>query len=68
MTAPFSARDVLRWTRGRLASGEPSTLFTGAGIDSRLVSEGHLFTAIVGPNHDAHRFLPQVLEAGAAGT
>jgi len=34
---------------------------------SRRVSDGHLFTAIVGPNHDAHRFIPQVVEAGAAG-
>ena len=67
MTAPFSAKDVLRWTQGRLASGKPSTLFNAAVIDSRLVSEGHLFIAIVGPNHDAHRFLPQVLEASAAG-
>ena len=67
MTAPFSARDVVRWTQGRLASGNPSTLFSGAVIDSRLVSDGDLFIAIVGPNHDAHRFLPQVLESGAAG-
>ena len=65
MTAPFSATDVVRWTQGRLASGNPSTLFSGAVIDSRLVSDGHLFTAIVGPHHDAHRFLPQVLEAAA---
>ena len=67
MTSPFSAEDVLRWTQGRLASGNPSTLFSGAVIDSRLVSDGQLFTAIIGPNHDAHRFVPQVLEAGAAG-
>ena len=67
MTAPFTAGDVARWTGGRLVAGSPTTPFTGAVIDSRRVSDGHLFTAIVGPNHDAHRFIPQVVEAGAAG-
>ena len=67
MTAPFTAGDVARWTGGRLLAGSPTTPFTGAVIDSRQVSDGHLFIAILGPNHDAHRFVPQVIEAGAAG-
>jgi UDP-N-acetylmuramoyl-tripeptide--D-alanyl-D-alanine ligase len=67
MTAPFSANDVVRWTGGNLVAGNPQTLFTAAVIDSRQVSDGHLFTAIEGPHHDAHRFVPQVLAAGAAG-
>lgn len=67
MSAPFTAGDVVRWTGGRLVAGSTTTPFTGAVIDSREVSDGHLFTAIVGPNHDAHRFVPQALEAGAAG-
>jgi len=67
MTAPFTAGDVTRWTGGRLVAGNPATPFTGAVIDSRQVTDGHLFTAIVGPNHDAHRFIPQVIETGAAG-
>ena len=67
MTAPFTAGDVARWTGGQLVAGSPTTPFTGAVIDSRQVTDGNLFTAIVGPNHDAHRFIPQVVEAGAAG-
>lgn len=38
---------------------------TGWSIDSRAVNPGDLFFALKGPNHDAHRFVPQVLEAGA---
>jgi len=34
-------------------------------IDSRKVLSGDLFIALVGPNHDAHDFLPQAIEAGA---
>jgi len=35
-------------------------------IDSRLVKEGDLFIAIEGKKHDAHAFVPQVIDAKAA--
>ncbi len=67
MSVPFDARDVVGWTGGRLLAGQADTRFRGVGIDSRQVGPGDLFVAIVGPNHDAHRFVPQVAEAGVAG-
>lgn len=67
MSVPFDARDVVRWTGGRLLAGQADTRFRGVGIDSRRVGPGDLFVAIVGPNHDAHRFVGQVAEAGVAG-
>ena len=38
---------------------------TGWSIDSRAVDAGDLFFALKGPNHDAHRYVAQVLESGA---
>jgi UDP-N-acetylmuramoyl-tripeptide--D-alanyl-D-alanine ligase len=67
MSLPFTARDAANWTRGSLLQGSPEARFAGASIDSRAITPGELFVAIVGPNHDAHRFLSQVASAGAAG-
>ena len=36
--------------------------------DSRKVEEGSLFVPIVGERVDAHKFIPQVMEAGALAT
>jgi UDP-N-acetylmuramoyl-tripeptide--D-alanyl-D-alanine ligase len=66
MSVPYSARDVASWTGGKLLRGSPEARLAGASIDSRAVAAGQLFVAIVGPNHDAHGFLPQAA-AGAAG-
>ncbi|MDK4687922.1 UDP-N-acetylmuramoyl-tripeptide--D-alanyl-D-alanine ligase [Kingella negevensis] len=33
--------------------------------DSRQAQSGDLFVALIGENHDAHKFVPQVLETGA---
>jgi UDP-N-acetylmuramoyl-tripeptide--D-alanyl-D-alanine ligase len=62
----FSVADVVRWSDGRLLSGSGDGELHGAVIDSRQAGPGDLFFAIVGPNHDAHRFVPQVADAGAA--
>lgn len=35
-------------------------------IDTRTIGPGALFFALVGPNHDAHRFVPKAFESGAA--
>jgi UDP-N-acetylmuramoyl-tripeptide--D-alanyl-D-alanine ligase len=67
MSVPFSARRAADWTRGILLRGNPDARFAGASIDSRAVDPGQLFVAIVGPNHDAHRFLSQAATAGASG-
>lgn len=67
MSLPASAADVCNWTKGKLIQGNESQAFDATVIDSREVRAESLFVAIVGPNHDAHRFVAKVLEQGAAG-
>lgn len=58
---------ICGWTGGRLLAGAADRIARGTRIDSREVGAGELFVAIVGPNHDAHRFVAEVLEKGVAG-
>jgi len=67
MSLPVRAEQLCDWTGGRLLQGRPDGAFDATVIDSRQVRRGALFVAIVGPNHDAHRFLDQVVASGAAG-
>ncbi len=67
MSAPFRAEDAVRWTGGRLLAGDADSVFHGVSSDTRDALAGRLFVAIVGPSHDAHRYLKQALEQGAAG-
>jgi UDP-N-acetylmuramoyl-tripeptide--D-alanyl-D-alanine ligase len=41
--------------------------FNSLSIDTRTISEGELFVALVGENFDAHNFLDLALKKGAAG-
>ena len=54
MTAPFRIQDAVNWTGGVVLSGNADASVSGVSIDSRKLSEGNLFAAIVGPNHDGH--------------
>lgn len=65
MSVPFQVGDCVRWTNGERVQGPDDTRLSGVAIDSRRVTAGQLFVAIVGPNHDAHRFIPQALEQKA---
>jgi UDP-N-acetylmuramoyl-L-alanyl-D-glutamate--2,6-diaminopimelate ligase len=47
-------------------SGDPDTEISALTPDSRQVGPGSLFVAYVGENVDAHRFIPQAVERGAA--
>jgi UDP-N-acetylmuramoyl-tripeptide--D-alanyl-D-alanine ligase len=67
MSARFDASDVRGWTGAALTRAAPDTAFSGVSIDSRTVSEGELFVAIAGPNHDGHDHLAGAASAGAAG-
>ena len=67
MSLPATAAQICEWTGGSLTHGNPAATFSGTVIDSRTVSRMDLFVAIVGPNHDAHRFVGDVLANGAAG-
>ncbi|MBR3785282.1 MAG: UDP-N-acetylmuramoyl-tripeptide--D-alanyl-D-alanine ligase [Firmicutes bacterium] len=49
---------------GQLLSGDETDTIDGVAIDSRKIKPGQLFVPIIGAVHDAHKFLPQVYEAG----
>lgn len=62
--ALWTAIDAAAATGGRARGGIWNA--TGVSIDSRSVSQGDLFVALVGPTHDAHDHVTQALENGAA--
>jgi UDP-N-acetylmuramoyl-tripeptide--D-alanyl-D-alanine ligase len=59
--------DIVKATAGRLLYGEDSQIFDGIGIDSRAIAPGDLFVAVRGTNHDAHKFIAQVVSKGVRG-
>lgn len=59
--------DVARAVGALRASGELSAAVADVTHDSRQIVGGALFVAIRGAQHDAHEFIPQALERGAAG-
>jgi UDP-N-acetylmuramoyl-tripeptide--D-alanyl-D-alanine ligase len=67
VSARLGIADIIRWSGGTLLAGDVQRECRGVGIDSRRVEPGSLFIAIRGPNHDAHRFLQDAANAGAAG-
>ena len=63
---PLSLREVAAAVGGRLEGGaEPDAVVTGTSTDSRSVSGGDLFVAVVGERHDAHDFAADAVAAGA---
>jgi UDP-N-acetylmuramoyl-tripeptide--D-alanyl-D-alanine ligase len=67
VTQPFLAREAIAWSGGSLVRGDAEARFRGVSIDTRTLEPGDLFVAIAGPRHDAHDYLAQAVEAGAAG-
>lgn len=65
---PITLKEIAEATAGRLVCGDPSSTITSVSTDSRSVSHGSLFIPIVGVRFDAHAFIPQALQAGAAAT
>ena len=61
-----TVKAVASVTEGTL-SGEPETTVTDVTHDSRQAKEGSLFAAVRGELFDAHKFIPRVIEQGAAG-
>jgi len=60
----FSMREIAEVTGGRMISGTENALVQRVSKDSRDVALDTLFFALIGQNHDAHEFLPQVLTGG----
>ena len=52
---------------GAKLSGDETQIVADVSHDSRRVGPGTLFTAVSGALFDAHKFVPQVMEQGAAG-
>ncbi|MBQ9827724.1 MAG: UDP-N-acetylmuramoyl-tripeptide--D-alanyl-D-alanine ligase [Lachnospiraceae bacterium] len=60
--------DIVKATGGKLLGGSGSTEIDYVSIDSRDIRENTLFVPIVGENVDAHKFIPDVFEKGAAAS
>ena len=61
---PVSVGNIVRATGGRLAAGKEDSIITDIKQDSRICREGDMFVAIKGENHDGHKYVPSVIEAG----
>lgn len=53
-------------TGAKLVSSAPDTKVVSFVTDSRVITPGDAFLALKGKNHDARKFIPQVLAQGAA--
>lgn len=65
---PISVREVLEATDGTLLCGDIESVITNVVTDSRSAKEGTLFVPVIGERVDAHRFIPDVMAAGAAAS
>ncbi len=64
----FTVAQIADWTHGTVI-GDGGTVIADSArvvIDSRKIQPGDLFVALIGPNHDAHRFLDRAFTDGAA--
>ena len=62
----WTVDQLLHATRGELVTGKRSTPVKGVSLDSRRLKPQEAFLAIRGPRFDAHRFIPEAIERGAA--
>jgi len=63
--ARLSLAQVARGTDGVLLRGDAGTVVDSYSIDTRTLRSGDVFFALVGPHHDAHRFVPEAIKKGA---
>ena len=61
-----SIEQIAKAAGGTLAAEGSEKFITGIKHDSREIKPGDMFVAVKGENHDGHRFIPQVIEAGCA--
>lgn len=62
----MTVRELLLATDGKLLCGSEDTVLEHISIDSRTMKGKDLFVPLIGEKVDAHRFINQALEAGAA--
>lgn len=63
----MTAAEIVKAVDGTLLAGAPETVIENICIDSREAGDGSLFVPIIGEKVDAHKFIAQVLDNGAAG-
>lgn len=63
---PQTLTTLAEWAGGVLVQGSPHTAITQVGTDTRAIVPGSLFVALSGERFDAHDFVAQAAEAGAA--
>ena len=63
---PVTAAEIAARAEGKL-SGDADAIISDVTHDSRQAKAGSLFTAVRGELLDAHKFVPQVMDQGAAG-
>jgi UDP-N-acetylmuramoyl-tripeptide--D-alanyl-D-alanine ligase len=64
---PWTIDEILKATGGELLCGDKPRAFEKVSIDSRDISAGDLFVAIVGEVHDGHLFANEVVGKGVGG-
>lgn len=64
----MTVRDVVNATGGRLLCGDGDTPLIHISINSQTMEGSDLFVPLIGAKVDAHRYIGQALEHGAAAT
>ena len=62
---PVTLQTLAQFAAGTLR-GAGACVVTNVNTDSRKITAGEVFVALVGDKFDAHDFIPQVAAAGAA--
>ncbi|MGI8605352.1 MAG: UDP-N-acetylmuramoyl-tripeptide--D-alanyl-D-alanine ligase [Verrucomicrobiales bacterium] len=62
----LTLQQICEWTEGELFHGDPAGLVAAVSTDTRTLSADALFVALQGEKYDAHDFLDQAFDAGAA--
>ena len=63
--AEITLRQAAQWCGGRIDPKYKDVTFLGANMDTRKITEGQLFIALVG-ERDGHDYIPSALKNGAA--
>ncbi len=64
---PLRVSEILKFCKGVLIQGNPTTTISSISLDSRKLKKNTLFIAIRGERYDGHDFLKEALEKGAKG-
>ena len=64
---PWTAQEIVAATGGELLCGDMHRQFAQVSIDSRKISPGDVFVAIIGDVHDGHAFVEDVIHRGIYG-